>query len=146
MGQAISKRASGGRRFLALAVAVAVSAVAVTSAKPASANHDFQNGFEDQLGRLAAYQVAALGVWVLGGAYPPVAAPVVVPAPYYAAPVVYAPSYGGYYYGHPHNVRMREVVYYPARPCHEGYDRAPGYARGGKHPHSHAYRGGRGDY
>ncbi len=145
MRQAISRRASGGRGFLALAVAVAVSAVAVTRAKPASANHDFQNGFEDQLGRIFAYQVAALGVRALGGPYAPVVAPVVVPVPYYAAPVVYAPIYGGYY-GHPHRVKVRQVVYYPERPCNEDYDHAPGYSRGGRHPHSWGHRGERGGY
>jgi hypothetical protein len=150
MRQETSRRASGGRGFLVLAVAVAVGAVAVTRAEPARANNDFQNGFEDQLGRIAAYQVAALGVRVLSGAYPPVVvAPVVVPVvvgvPYYAPPVVYVPSYGGYYYGHPHKLKVRQVVYYPGRPCNAGYDRAPGYSRGGKHPHSHGYRDERGD-
>jgi len=146
MRQKKSKRAIGARGFVALAGALVVGAIAVIGAGPARANNEFQNAFEDQLGRIAAYQAVAFGARVLAGAYYPVVAPVVVPVRYYAPPVIYAPSYGSYY-GRPHKVKVRQVVYYQGRPRNAGYDRAAyhGHYEGGGHPsHGHGYRNGRG--
>ena len=84
---------------------------------------------------------------ILTGAYYPVVAPV----PYYAPPVVYAPSYGpsyGSYYGRPHKVKVRQVVYYQEQPYNRGYDRAPRYYDGGGHSwrgHGHGHGHGRGE-
>jgi len=145
MRQAISEQVIGARSWVALAVALVVGAVSVIGAAPARANNEFQNAFEDQLGRIAAYQAVAFGVGVLTGAYYPVVAPV----PYYA-PVVYAPSYGpsyGSYYGRPHKVKVRQVVYYPGRPYNRGYDRAPRYYEGGGHSsHGRGHGHGRGGH
>ncbi|HVN40249.1 MAG TPA: hypothetical protein VMW19_18970 [Myxococcota bacterium] len=121
------RRVSGGARIAALAIAVvAIAGVART----ARADSHFENGFEDQLGRILAFEAVQAGKAVLfhGAAVPvpppapayyappvpvpvavPVAVPVVVPRPYYAPvyavraprPVVYYHGHGhGYYHGH----------------------------------------------
>ena len=55
MRQETSNRAIQTRGF-GSAVAALAGAVALIAAGPARANNDFQNGFEDQLGRIAAYR------------------------------------------------------------------------------------------
>ena len=145
MRQKNSKWAIGGRGFVAIAVAGVVGTLGIITAGTARANNEFQNAFEDQLGRIAAYQAVAFGARVLSGAYYPVAVPVpyYAPAVVYAPPVVYAPSYGNYY-GRPHKLKLRQVVYYQERPCNRDYDHAPRYYRGGGHPsHGHGHRHGR---
>ncbi|HEY8156184.1 MAG TPA: hypothetical protein VII72_18785 [Myxococcota bacterium] len=85
--QAILARNSG---FVALAALA--GAVALIAAGPARANNEFQNGFEDQLGRIAAYGAVNVGLQILTGGY----FPAVVPVP--VAPVAYyGPGYGAYY-------------------------------------------------
>lgn len=144
MRQENSKRISGGRGFLALALATFACALAVSHAEPARANNDFQNGFEDQLGRIVATQVFAIGAQAVTGAYVPVVAPAVyyAPPPVYYAPVVYAPAYygpryGGYY-GRPHKLKVRQVVHYRGG----SYDHGPRHHGGGRPSHGN----GRGGY
>jgi hypothetical protein len=149
MRQENSKRIRGGRGFLALALAFFASVLAVGHAEPAHARNDFQNGFEDQLGRIVAGHVYAVGAQVLGGGYVPVVAPAVyytpppvyyAPPPVYYAPVVYAPAYygpsHGGYYGHPHKVKVRHVVH------HRG--NSHGHGKGKSHGHGNDYGHGRG--
>jgi len=139
MRQETSKLVGPARALRVFAAALALAAVVAGGAAPARANNDFQNGFEDQLGRIAAYSVTALGVRILtGGYYPAVAyspppvyvAPPVYYAPppvYYAPPVVYAPR-PVHYYGGPKKLKVRQVVYYPDRRGHGDWDHGP---RGG---------------
>ncbi len=47
-------------------LALVGSALALIHAAPARANNDFLNGFEDQLGRIVATQVFAIGAPVAG--------------------------------------------------------------------------------
>lgn len=152
MRQETSKWAGGGRGCLALAMAVVAGAISLIGAGPARANNDFQNGFEDELGRIVATQAAAFGAHVLAGAAYPVAAAVAYypPVPVYA-PVVYAPSYGprhaGYGYSkRPKRLKIRQVVYYQGQPCNDRYDRYDHAPRGGRHgrggQHSHGHRYG----
>jgi hypothetical protein len=87
MRQEISNRRIRARGIGALAVLAA--AVALIAAGPAQARNEFKNGFEDQLGRIAAVGAVNLGLHVLsGGAYygPPAVA-------YYPPPPVYRYSY-----------------------------------------------------
>jgi hypothetical protein len=51
------------------AVAVAIGSVAFTAA-PAQARDEFENGFEDQIGRLLAFEAYRVGRVVLGGGVP----------------------------------------------------------------------------
>jgi hypothetical protein len=116
--QEISISSDGQRPLLALSLVLVACAIVMLSARSAQANNDFQNGFEDQLGRIAANSVVAFGASVLsGGYYPVVAAPVYyAPAVYYAPPVVYAPAY----YAPPRRVKVKHVVYAPGRPYYYG--------------------------
>lgn len=103
-------------------VAALAAAVAMIAAGPAQARNEFENGFEDQLGRIAAVGAVNLGLHVLtGGAYygpPPVA--------YYPPPPVY--NYG---YSRPYPVRHVVVHKYKHKHKHgrscghrgHGYDR-----------------------
>jgi hypothetical protein len=88
--------------------AALVGGATLFGASPAQARNEFKNGFEDQLGRIAAVGAVNFGLSVLsGGYYPayPVApavavAPAVVPvavAPVYYYPPVYRPVYPVYY-------------------------------------------------
>ena len=114
MRQVTSDQSIQHRSFGFIALAALAGAVALIAAGPARANNDFQNGFEDQLGRIAAYGAVNLGLQILSGGY----YPAVVPVP--VAPVAYyGPSYGPYYrpYYGPRNV----VVKYPKAYRHGNY-------------------------
>jgi hypothetical protein len=89
----------------ALAAAALVAGATLFGASPAHARNEFKNGFEDQLGRIAAVGAVNFGLSVLSGGYYPVA-PAVVPVP--VAPVVYAPPV---YY---------RPVYHPVHPAYYG--------------------------
>ena len=54
-------------RLGAPALLLAIAATGIFSAQPAQAKNDFANGFEDQLGRIAAYQAVSFGKFVLSG-------------------------------------------------------------------------------
>ena len=94
MRQETSNRAV--RRGLgAIAAAALLGATALFGAPaPARANNEFKNGFEDQLGRIAAVGAVNFGLSVLSGGYYPAVypAPVAVPvAPVVVQPVYYTP-------------------------------------------------------
>jgi hypothetical protein len=96
-------------------IAIALGSVALT-ASPAQARDEFQNGFEDQIGRMLAFEAYRVGRVVLGGGFP------------------YATYRGGYdddygYYGRPREER------------HYYYER-PRYRRP-KHIHHHHHHYGR---
>jgi hypothetical protein len=89
-------------RGIQIAAALA-AAVALFAAGPAQARNEFQNGFEDQLGRIAAVGAVNLGLHVLsGGAYygPPAVA-------YYPPPAYY--GYGPRHVVKHHVVEHRVV-------------------------------------
>jgi hypothetical protein len=152
MRQETSNRAIQSRGIGLLAIAALVAAVALTGARPARANNEFKNGFEDQLGRIAAYGAVNLGLQILSGGY----YPAVVPVP--VAPVsYYGPGYAAYY------GPSRVVVKYPkshrhdryCAPSHGYYGHAYGYRDGGRYRndydddrghrgHGKSYRGGHG--
>jgi hypothetical protein len=95
-------------------VGVTGLALALLSASPAEAKDEFEDGFKDELGRIAAHEAVGVGRQVLAGfllAGPQVAAP----APYRA------PVYG---YGHSGDY---------------GYDPRP-YGRTVVHRHDHYYQ------
>jgi hypothetical protein len=120
MRQATSNRTTQGRGIAPLAAAALTAAVSLTIAAPASARNDFQNGFEDQLGRIAAHAAVDVGLQVLHGGYYPV-----VPVPV-APPVYYAPSYAsnyGYGHGDYYNGPRKLVVKYPKHRHHYQHDR-----------------------
>jgi len=125
MRQETSNQAIQNRNFGLVALAALAGAVALLAAGPARANNEFQNGFEDQLGRIAAYGAVNLGLQVLTGGYYPAVVPVpVVQASYYGPH--YAPYYG------PRKV----VVKYPKGHRHDRYCNA----RGGYHGQPYGYR------
>ena len=71
-------------------LAACAAAIGIGAAQPAHASNDFANGFEDQLGRLFAFEAFRLGQGILAHALagPPVA--IGYGDPYYDdAPVVY---------------------------------------------------------
>jgi hypothetical protein len=70
-------------RLLGSAFAIGLAALALGAA-PASAGSEFKNGFEDELGRIVAHHVAAVGHAVL-------AAPLIVHHSRYHAPPRYRP-------------------------------------------------------
>ena len=112
-------------RYLALASALVL--VSLTPGAARAGDHYFQNGFNDEIGRIAAH--AAVGV-VSGLLYGP--PPPVVYAP---APVVYAPPV---YYAPPPPPPVYVVpVYGYAYPVYGGYPYR-GYW-GGRGPHGHGY-------
>jgi hypothetical protein len=85
----------GSARVWRVACAALGAALLVGSAQPARAGGHFENGFEDQLGRILAFEaVAATRQLLFYGA--PVPAPVIYAPPrvvYHAPPpVVYAPA------------------------------------------------------
>ena len=68
MGSRISTRRSvSSRRRLARVAVAAVLGGSLLAASPALARNDFQNGFEDQLGRIAAYHAVSVGRHLLLG-------------------------------------------------------------------------------
>lgn len=87
MRQKTSNRAVR-RGLVAIAAAGLVGSAVLFGAAPARANNEFKNGFEDQLGRIAAVGAVNFGLSVLSGGYYP-AYPAVVPVP--VAPVYYTP-------------------------------------------------------
>lgn len=116
-------------------VAALAAAVAVVAAGPAQARNEFENGFEDQLGRIAAVGAVNVGLAVLtGGAYygpPPVA--------YYPPPPVY--SYG---YSRPYPVRHVVVHKYKhkhGRSCGHSYYRGRGWDDDDYGRRGHGYYG-----
>jgi len=129
MRQETSNRAIQNQGFGLIALAALAGAVALLAAGPARANNEFQNGFEDQLGRIAAYGAVNLGLQLLTGGY----YPVVVPVP--VAPVVqasyYGPRYAPYY-----GPRRVVVVNYPKAHRHGKYCNA----RNGYHGQQYGYR------
>lgn len=78
----MESRFSGHRiaRIGAPMLLAAVAAVGLLGAKSAEAKNDFANGFEDQLGRIAAYEAVSFGKFVLSGG-----------THYGARPVLYSP-------------------------------------------------------
>jgi hypothetical protein len=110
MRQATLQRTRFHRSFAALALAV-VGAAALFAAVPARADNDFRNGFEDELGRVAAHAVVGAGVQIafggpVGYGYAPAYyRPVVRPVYYRPVPVVRVvpvPVHRhGFYCGHP---------------------------------------------
>ena len=130
MRQETSNRAIQTRGFGAMAVAVLAGVVALIAAGPARANNEFQNGFEDQLGRIAAYGAVNVGLQILTGGYYPAVVPVpVVQANYYGPR--YAPYYGP----------RKGVVKYPkwhrhgrsCAPSHGYYGNQYGYNQGSRY-------------
>jgi hypothetical protein len=112
--------------------AALVGGATLLGASPAQARNEFKNGFEDQLGRIAAVGAVHFGLSVLsGGYYPayPVApavavAPAVVPVPvapvvHYYYPPVYRPVYP-VYYGPPRAVVVKHK-YKHGNGKHRGY-------------------------
>src|SRR5262245_60794786 len=125
------RRMPGRARIAALAIAVAsITGVATT----ARADSHFDNGFEDQLGRILAFEVVQAGKALLfQGVAVPVPGPVPAPAPAYYAPPVPVPVAvpvavpTPYYYQPVYAVRApRPVVYYPVKHgrghYHRGHD------------------------
>ena len=122
---------SSRARGLAIACAVAIAGVGVVGAAPAQAENDFANGFEDQLGRIAAHQVVNLGAFILsGGYYHPQAQ--VRHAPYgyrHADPYAYGyrhPTPRKHYRKHKHHRRHHRKharrAYEPRRPVYRHHD------------------------
>ena len=70
-------------------LAALAAAAAMVAAGPAQARNEFQNGFEDQLGRIAAVGAVNLGLSILTGGYYPAA---VVPVPVRVKPPVVVPK------------------------------------------------------
>ena len=62
-------------RRVGLLAAACVAVIGIGAAQPAHASNDFRNGFEDQLGRLFAFEAFRLGQGILAQALagPPVA-------------------------------------------------------------------------
>lgn len=104
MRQETSDQAIQERNFGFIALAALAAAAALLAAGSARANNDFQNGFEDELGRIVAHTAVGAGVQILTGGYYPAVVPVapVVHATYYRPH--YAPNYG-----------PRYAPYYPPR-------------------------------
>ena len=151
MRQKTSFRVLGRRGFRSLTLAAIAAVIALGAAPAARANNDFKNGFEDQLGRIAAFGAVNLGLHVLsGGYYPPVPVAVApVAAPAYYGPAYYGPAYApayAPYYGPRTVVVKYPKHYYSGAYCdaHGGYD-GRGY-RGwqGDHGRGKPYRGGHG--
>jgi hypothetical protein len=91
----------------ALAALAVCAGVGLVTASPARADNDFRNGFEDQLGRLLAWEVFRVGHVVLQGGYP-----------------YYAPEHRAR--PHPrHRPRWRHDDHHGHRghPCNHGFDR-----------------------
>jgi hypothetical protein len=90
MRQKTSNRAVRRGVAAIAAAALAGSAVLFGAPEPARANNEFKNGFEDQLGRIAAVGAVNFGLSVLSGGYYPAVVPVpVAPVVYYSPPPVY---------------------------------------------------------
>ena len=123
------------RRGLVAIAAAALTGVTVFGAPaPARANNEFKNGFEDQLGRIAAVGAVNFGLSVLSGGYYPAVVPAVVPVP--VAPVVVHPVYYGPAY-YPPVVRP---VYYAPRPVVVVKHGKPyKYKHGRGHGHGHGW-------
>jgi hypothetical protein len=98
MRQETSNRTNRRRGFGGLAVAALAAGVALLSAGPAQARNDFQNGFEDQLGRIAAHGAVSLGLHVLAG------------GGYYGPPPPFRYYPPGYAYGYAYRYPVRHVV------------------------------------
>jgi hypothetical protein len=117
-------------RGIGIAAALA-AAVALFAAGPAQARNEFQNGFEDQLGRIAAVGAVNFGLSVLSGGYYPAypavvpvpVAPVVVHQPVYYAPTYYRPVYPAYY-------APRPVVVVKHKYKNHGHGKRAYYGRG----------------
>lgn len=117
MSRSISSRTGGARGCrTALAGVALVSGALLFAASPAQARNDFKNGFQDQLGRIAAFEVVRAGKYVLFGGY----------APYYAPhwrfrPVVHRTRYAPprRVVRHPHVVRHHHVAPPYEEPCAE---------------------------
>lgn len=94
------------------ALAVALGAIAL-SAAPAQARDEFENGFEDQIGRLLAFEAYRVGSVILGGGYP------------------YAGYYGGYarprYEEHHHYYPPQRRHYRPRHIHHHYHSRDCGH-------------------
>jgi len=119
-------------RGIGIAAALAAAALLV-AAGPAQARNEFKNGFEDQLGRIAAVGAVNFGLSVLSGGYYPAypavvpvpVAPVVVHRPVYYAPAYYRPVYPAYYAPRPVVVVKHKYKYKNQRHGKRAY-----YARG----------------
>jgi hypothetical protein len=129
MRQKTSNRAVR-RGLVAIAAAALTGATVLFGAAPARANNEFKNGFEDQLGRIAAVGAVNFGLSVLSGGYYPAypVAPAVVPVP--VAPVVVHPVYYGPAYYQP----VYRPVYYAPRPV-VVYGKPYKYKHGRGHGH-----------
>src|SRR5262245_46846082 len=138
MRQKTSNRAV--RRGLVAIAAAALTGVTVLfgAPAPARANNEFKNGFEDQLGRIAAVGAVNFGLSVLSGGYYPAVVPAAVPVPvavpvapvvvhpvyYPPPPVYYRPAYRPVYYAPPPVVVVKHgkpYKYKPGRGHGHGY-------------------------
>jgi hypothetical protein len=99
-------------RLLAASFAVGMAAL-VFGAAPAEAGSEFKNGFEDELGRIVAHHVAAVGHAVI-------AAPLIVHGGRYHAPPRYRPLPPPARY-HGHAPRGRAHGHYKHRRGHDHY-------------------------
>ena len=127
------------RRGLVAIAAAALTGVTVLfgAPAPARANNEFKNGFEDQLGRIAAVGAVNFGLSVLSGGYYP-AYPAVVPVPvapvvvhqpvyYPPPPVYYRPAY------------YRPVYYAPPPVVVVRHGKPYKYKHGRGHGHGHGW-------
>jgi hypothetical protein len=95
-----------GRWSVATLSLIAALGVVLASAKPAHAENDFANGFEDQLGRLVAVEAFQLGHLLLAGVFQP---PAYYSGVVHAAPPVrdYRDAYVAYEPPRRHHARRR---------------------------------------
>lgn len=128
-----------GRGIGAFALATLAAAAGLLAAGPAHARNEFENGFEDEIGRILAHEAAYVGRSILSGGYYPV--PPVYPAPV-AGPAYYGPAYGGFYgprtvvrysdHGHRHHGYSCNSSHGRGKRYGYGYDRHRGNGHGGK--------------
>lgn len=67
MRQELSERTRSMRRKGGIAIAAILALMAFTAAPAQAGGNEFDDGFQDQLGRLVASEVFHLGKWVLAG-------------------------------------------------------------------------------
>ena len=126
-------------------VGVTGLALALMSASPAEAKDEFEDGFKDELGRIAAHEAVVVGRQVLAG--------ILIGGPQVAAPAPYRePSYGYGYsgdYGYDPQPYGRTVVHrhdhYYYQPVHYSYQhRGDGWGHHHGHHKHHKHRHYRG--
>jgi hypothetical protein len=126
-----------------MGVGVTGLSLALLGAAPAQAGDEFEDGFKDELGRIAAHEAVRggrqiLASFLLGGGPQPVAAPYREPAPaYYPESYGYAPEpYGQVsYHRHDHYHHYPTPVVYYDRGGH--WDGGHGWKHGHRKAHRH---------